>query len=159
MLIYPSKGAIATSYYAKCSVCYEGLGWVNPTAGDLEFSGGLAAREEELMFIRLFDSIQARAGRHAKSSGFRDLPGASDPLNRIMLMVTELSEAVEAYRKDPEASSEHIPGFTGPEEEFADTVIRIMDWANMQELSVGEAIIAKIFFNASRPRLHGGKRA
>ncbi len=77
---------------------------------------------------------------------------------KIALMHAELSEALEAYRKYPNAPSEHIPDFTGPEEEFADCIIRIMNTAQRLHLRVAEAMIAKQAFNAARPFKHGGKK-
>ena len=72
---------------------------------------------------------------------------------KIALMHSELSEALEADRKDLEA--EHIPGFTGVEEELADVVIRILDFAGHHNLRLGEALSAKIAYNLTRPFKHG----
>lgn len=72
----------------------------------------------------------------------------------IALMHSELSEALEADRKNIK-ESEHIPNFSGLEEEFADVIIRIMDFAEANELRIPEAILAKCEFNRSRPYKHG----
>lgn len=69
-------------------------------------------------------------------------------------MHSELSEALEADRHgDP--ASDHIPEFTGREEEFADVIIRICDVSKRHALRLGAAVIAKMTYNASRPRKHG----
>ena len=74
----------------------------------------------------------------------------------IALIHSEVSEAFEAIRKhNPE--SEKIPGFSQLEEELADTVIRIMDYAQSRNLRLWDAILAKAEYNKSRPYRHGGK--
>jgi NTP pyrophosphatase (non-canonical NTP hydrolase) len=72
---------------------------------------------------------------------------------KIALMHSELSEALEADRKNLDA--EHIPSFTGVEEELADVIIRILDFAGHHQLRLGEALSAKIAYNLTRPFKHG----
>jgi len=74
---------------------------------------------------------------------------------KIALMHSELSEALEADRKD--LTSDKIPDFSGIEEELADTVIRILDFAAFHELRLGEAIVTKMHYNLSRAKMHGKK--
>ena len=68
-------------------------------------------------------------------------------------MHSELSEALEADRKG--LQSDHIEGFTGVEEELADVLIRVLDFAGHFDLRLAEALQAKIQFNLSRPFKHG----
>ena len=75
----------------------------------------------------------------------------------IALMHSELSEALEGFRHG-NPKSDHIPKFTIVEEEYADTIIRIMDHAYAKKIRVAEALIAKMFFNKTRPIKHGGKK-
>lgn len=75
----------------------------------------------------------------------------------IALMHSELSEALEAARHG-NPKSDHIPEFSGLEEEMADVVIRIMDFSEARKLRLAEAIIAKMNFNATRPYKHGNKK-
>jgi len=76
---------------------------------------------------------------------------------KIALMHAELSEALESYRMgDPQ--SDHIPEFSGVEEEYADVIIRIMNDAERHGFRVAEAMLAKQKFNAGRPYKHGGKK-
>jgi NTP pyrophosphatase (non-canonical NTP hydrolase) len=75
----------------------------------------------------------------------------------IALMHAELSEALEGLRHG-NPISDHICGYSAVEEELADVVIRIMDYAMSRKYQVANAIIAKIEFNRNRPYMHGGKK-
>lgn len=72
-------------------------------------------------------------------------------------MHSELSEALESLRHG-NPPSDHIPEFSGVEEELADCIIRIMDYGLAKGHRVAEALAAKIAFNRTRPHMHGGKR-
>lgn len=72
----------------------------------------------------------------------------------IVLMHSELSEAVEALRHS-NPPSDHIPEFLGVEEEFADLIIRVMDTCHARGWRVASAVLAKMAFNANRPYKHG----
>lgn len=78
----------------------------------------------------------------------------------LMLVVTELAEACEADRQAQKADnanlpSEHIPEFSGREEELADVLVRIFHMGKKYNLRLGEAFIAKMEFNFTRPLKHG----
>lgn len=74
----------------------------------------------------------------------------------IALVHSELSEALE-YIRHGNPQSDHIPEFSGIEEEFADVIIRLMDMGFNQKLRIAEAILAKIEYNLQRGYKHGGK--
>ena len=72
----------------------------------------------------------------------------------LMLIVSELSEALEAYRNDiPEGKKGCMS------EELADADIREFDLAEHEDLDIIQAIYDKHMINVSRPYRHGGKKA
>lgn len=85
-----------------------------------------------------------------------DPPALNNIGEKLALVHSEVSECLEAFRHHNPAS-EHIPEFTAAEEEVADTIIRLLHIANRFNMRVGEAIVAKIEYNDSRPMKHGGK--
>ena len=73
----------------------------------------------------------------------------------IARMHSELSEGLESVRKDPDRPDQHLPQFSNRTVEYADTIIRILDTCAKRGLPIGDALIAKMAYNASRPYKHG----
>lgn len=69
--------------------------------------------------------------------------------NKLMLIVSEIAEAMEADRKD--LMDDKLPHRNGTEVELADAVIRICDLAGAYNMDLGGAIVEKMAFNAIRP--------
>jgi NTP pyrophosphatase (non-canonical NTP hydrolase) len=67
---------------------------------------------------------------------------------KLMLCVTELAEAMEAYRH------EDIKNF---KEEIADTFIRLCDICGSVNINIEREISSKMAFNKKRPFKHGKK--
>lgn len=66
----------------------------------------------------------------------------------LMLTVSELSEAMEGYRKDlMDDKLSHRKMF---EVELADVLIRLFDLAGYQQLDLGSAFVEKYLFNQTR---------
>lgn len=68
---------------------------------------------------------------------------------KLMLIVSEVSEAMEGHRKG--LPDDKLPHRSMIEVELADAVIRIADLAGALELDLGGAIAEKLAFNAQRP--------
>lgn len=100
--------------------------------------------------------LQSEAHRIAVEHGWWETERSAG--EALMLIVTELSEAMEAWR-DGSPESGKIPGFSQVEEELADAVIRILDFAGGHDLNLEDALSAKMRYNESRPYRHGGKLA
>lgn len=100
------------------------------------------------------------------AAGWWHDPKTGEPINpsmgeKLMLIVSEVSEAMEAHRKG--LMDDKLPSRNGVEVELADAVIRIFDLAAAANLDLPGALIEKLGYNASRPdhkpeaRAAGGK--
>ncbi len=67
----------------------------------------------------------------------------------LMLIVSEISEAMEAARK--QLMDDKLPNRPGLEVELADAVIRICDFCGGFNLDLSGAILEKLDYNARRP--------
>lgn len=104
--------------------------------------------------------------RRAKGfeTGWRNVP------EKLMLIVSECAEAMEAYRRLPPELIEHLAnGNTVPvgdglsayvnfREELADTAIRLFDLARSLGCDLEQDIAGKMQFNIRRPHKHGKER-
>lgn len=75
----------------------------------------------------------------------------------VALIHSEMSKFLEAFRRETVEKDPRCPKFSNMEIELADVVIRILDLAEVLELKVGPAIVAKHKYNLSRPYKHGEK--
>jgi hypothetical protein len=108
--------------------------------------------------------IAERVHGLAKAKGWYD--GAPRPVPELlMLVVSELSEALEEYRRSKagdDLSEIYYDKRTGKPEGFAvevgDALIRILDMCEEFEIDIAEVVNVKHAYNMQRERRHGGKR-
>lgn len=97
-------------------------------------------------------NLQATCHLDAVRAGWwHDQDGTPKELNvaeRICLMHSELSEAMEGARKD--LMDDKLPHRSMLEVELADVIIRVMDFAGAAELDLAGAIQEKLAFNRER---------
>ena len=100
--------------------------------------------------------MQTAIHKTAREKGWWDEPRQAPEC--IALMHSELSEALEGYRLG-NPMSEKIAPFSQIEEELADVIIRILDYAEANSFEIEKALMAKMAYNETRPYRHGGKLA
>lgn len=90
------------------------------------------------------------------------LPKEINVGEKLMLIVSEVAEGMEAHRKN--LNDDKLPHRNGLEVELADALIRILDLSGHLNLDIGGAVIEKLAYNASREdhklenrRKEGGK--
>ena len=102
--------------------------------------------------VKEFEKAYKDYGRSLKKEKGNFILGVCDGLTnafmtqKLMLIVTELGEAVEALRKNDKDNFE---------EELADTCIRIFDLCGSLGIDLEKAITEKMVRNEKRPYKHG----
>ncbi len=87
----------------------------------------------------------------------------SDVGDRIALMHSELSEALEEYRNGKDITDVYYDTFNSDKPEgfpieLADCIIRILDFCAANNIDIEKAIEIKMEYNETRSFRHGGKR-
>lgn len=117
-------------------------------------------------------AISQEIHENNKTKGFYDEPKNIGEM--LMLIVTEVSEAMEADRKSKfyNKGLDYVSHNQGEwfesifekhckntfEDELADIVIRVMDMAAFKGIDLEWHILQKIRYNKTRPHKHGGKK-
>lgn len=124
----------------------------------------------DAIIVMCVDALAVSINEWAKQKGFWNVPLSTSVLEqlapedkrwldnliksqKLALVTTETSEHVEAIRKPDVPSA--LEGYTAEEEECADQIIRLLDFAAQYKLRIGAAIIAKMAKNEGRPYKHG----
>lgn len=118
---------------------------------------GAALDEIERLRGDTIRGIQAELKQYTKDKGWDDDRSFSD---LVLLMVTELAEAVEPYRDWWEENEVRVVHGKpeGIPVELADCVIRIMTFCNKFGIDLQDMVRQKMEYNSTRPARHGGKR-
>jgi NTP pyrophosphatase (non-canonical NTP hydrolase) len=81
-----------------------------------------------------------------------------NPAEQLMLIVTELAEACEAFRAgNPPCERPGMEQYSHAAEELADVVIRCLQMAGEHNIPLADVVMAKMAFNETRPVKHGKK--
>jgi len=67
---------------------------------------------------------------------------------KLMLVVSEVSEAMEGLRKSQ--WDDHLPERKMVEVEVADAIIRLLDFAGVLSMDIGGAVMEKLEYNRNR---------
>jgi NTP pyrophosphatase (non-canonical NTP hydrolase) len=130
----------------------------------------------------MFNELAEKIHKNAVDHGFYDEEKINIP-EKLMLIVSELGEAMEAYRKEKYANiklfnakrmyvekNEDISKIYDQdlwdndflttikdsfEDEIADTIIRILDLCDYMKIDINKHIELKMKYNENRPYKHG----
>jgi NTP pyrophosphatase (non-canonical NTP hydrolase) len=103
------------------------------------------------------NSLAEIAHRQAKNSGFHEK--LRTPLEYHALISSEIGEATEAYRRGVKPVEIRRGKPEGEAVELADVVIRIADYFGARGWDLGDVVLQKMGYNATRSYRHGGKIA
>lgn len=106
------------------------------------------------------NELAQKCHEDAKTLGWYDKGKTRSDLEALMLVVTEVSEAIEELRSCPEnpAFVYYVAGKPeGYGVELADAIIRLLDLCAYRKLPIGELIEQKLKYNLTRGHRHGGK--
>lgn len=121
---------------------------------------------DQIQFIEAMKDFVHASHQNSADKGFWSGIVNDNIPTKIALMHSELSEMLEAFRKDnPPCDKECFIAVNGEprrlsgiEEEAADLAIRLADFCGRLNIDLGKVILAKMAYNATRSHMHGGKK-
>jgi NTP pyrophosphatase (non-canonical NTP hydrolase) len=117
----------------------------------------------------MLNELRNEVYQNALDHGFYDDEENKNVLLKLMLVVSEISEAAEAYRTNTHTKLElNNVNLTDNlsfekyikdtfEDELADTIIRILDLCGYMKIDIDKHIELKMRYNKNRPYKHGKK--
>ena len=103
-------------------------------------------QSEEFDFAQAWAKLSHKAYKNALDHGFHENNDYETIPVKLMLIVSEISEAMEAHRTGRYYA-----------DELADVVIRLLDLDGWVGLDIGKEVVHKMAHNTTRPYKHGGK--
>jgi NTP pyrophosphatase (non-canonical NTP hydrolase) len=97
----------------------------------------------------------------AREKGFWSTAPQQQDSGKLMLMVSELSEAMEELRSGHDRNEVYYSETGKPEGvpiELADCLIRILDYCGQWGIDIDMAVAEKMAYNKTRPYKHGNKQ-
>lgn len=113
--------------------------------------------------MQTLDDIIERIAQINEVNGWndkKDFDSVQGISNKLMLVVSELSEALEELRNGYAPDFVYHEGGVKPcgfPTELADVIIRILHMCDMLGIDITTVINAKLDYNATRGYKHGGK--
>lgn len=107
-------------------------------------------------FVEEMEKAKAVVHQVNRDKGFWDGPRNDGEI--VALIHAEASEVLEALR-EPDVPPGHLDPnvFSAVEEELADIILRVLDFAGARHYKIGPAVQAKLLYNLTRPHKHGKK--
>ena len=112
------------------------------------------------MKTQILNELRDEAYNTSKSKGWYDKEPQPTFGDRIALVHSELSEALEVTRtgaKINESTYEKDGKPVGVDSELADVIIRVLDMCGFYNIDIARAVEEKLNYNKTRSYRHGNK--